>query len=203
MKRWRARAWSFARRCRPRDLIGRAQVVLPGLFMLLLVWIKSVTKVYDSPSVAYVCGQTLPWRYDESLPFNPAALVDDPLLECLRQPPECKTEHYYRDEGGIFAKFGLEGVRKERPCSCRDPSVSRTAQPADGVLGPDLAADRTRARARRIPAQPGSWVRSRGDGCGPSPPEPGGGCGALVCPGARALCRAGKGGCLGAVSCGR
>lgn len=79
--------------------------------MLLLVWIKSLTSVFDSPPVAYTCGQTIPWQYEKSLPFNRTALANNPLIKCLEQPPTCSAEHYYRDEGGIFERIGLDGVR--------------------------------------------------------------------------------------------
>lgn len=82
----------------------------PALFMLLLVWIKSLTTVIDSPATAYTCGQTIPWQYEESL--QPSTFVETPLFQCLQKPPNCTADHYYRDEGGIFEQLGLEGVRR-------------------------------------------------------------------------------------------
>ncbi|CAM9576597.1 unnamed protein product, partial [Hapterophycus canaliculatus] len=73
-----------------------AEVTIPALFMLLLVWIKSLTTVYDSPAASYSCGQTLPWQYEDSL--DPATVVASPLFQCLVQPPNCTAKHYYRDE---------------------------------------------------------------------------------------------------------
>ncbi|CAM9319832.1 unnamed protein product [Sphacelaria rigidula] len=89
-----------------------AEVVLPGLFMLLLVWIKSLTTVFDSPTAAYTCGQTIPWQYEKRLPKNPVELLDNPLIKCLQQPPSCTEKNYYRDEGGVFEQIGMDGVRK-------------------------------------------------------------------------------------------
>lgn len=94
-------------------------MVLPGLFMLLLVWIKSLTTVFDSPTAAYTCGQTIPWQYEKRLPKNPVELLDNPLIKCLQQPPSCTEKNYYRDEGGVFEQIGMDGVRKK--CRTRAP----------------------------------------------------------------------------------
>lgn len=80
--------------------------------MLLLVWIKSLTTVYDSPAAEYSCGQTIPWQYEDRL--NPATFVETPLFQCLQKPPNCSANNYYRDEGGIFEQIGLEGVSAEK-----------------------------------------------------------------------------------------
>lgn len=93
-------------------LIADGQVAIPALFMLLLVWIKSLTTVYDSPAAEYSCGQTIPWQYEDRL--NPATFVETPLFQCLQKPPNCSADNYYRDEGGIFEQMGLEGVSAEK-----------------------------------------------------------------------------------------
>ncbi|CBJ29591.1 conserved unknown protein [Ectocarpus siliculosus] len=85
-----------------------AEVTIPALFMLLLVWIKSLTTVYDSPATNYTCGQTIPWQYEESL--DPATMLQSPLFKCLQKPPGCTAENYYRDEGGYFEEMGLIGL---------------------------------------------------------------------------------------------
>ncbi|CAM9094590.1 unnamed protein product, partial [Laminaria digitata] len=85
-----------------------AEVAIPALFMLLLVWIKSLTTVYDSPAAGYSCGQTIPWQYEDRL--NPATFVETPLFQCLQKPPNCSANNYYRDEGGMFEQMGLEGL---------------------------------------------------------------------------------------------
>lgn len=80
--------------------------------MLLLVWIKSLTSTFDSPTVAYVCGQTIPWVYEDSLPQDPDDLLNSTMFKCLTKPAHCTADHYYRDVGGIFEELGLDGVRK-------------------------------------------------------------------------------------------
>lgn len=76
--------------------------------MLLLVWIKTTTSVFDSPAASYSCGQTIPWQYEERL--IPATIEESPLYKCLQVPDDCRAANYYRDEGGIFEEMGLEGV---------------------------------------------------------------------------------------------
>ncbi|CAM9424100.1 unnamed protein product, partial [Ectocarpus fasciculatus] len=85
-----------------------AEVTIPALFMLLLVWIKSLTTVYDSPATNYTCGQTIPWQYEESL--DASTMLQSPLFKCLQKPPECTADNYYRDEGGYFEEMGLKGL---------------------------------------------------------------------------------------------
>lgn len=115
-----------------RGSYDETQVSLPALFMLLLVWIKSLTTVYDSPTAAYTCGQTIPWQYEEHLPINPSRLISNPLIKCLQQPPECSAAHYYRDEGGFFDEAGLTGVRSVVP-------ASNTSQIISGAFVPNTA----------------------------------------------------------------
>jgi hypothetical protein len=67
-----------------------AEIALPVLFMALLVWIKSITTAFDSPNVAYVCGQAKPFQYTEHL--TPSAS----LVSCLTKPDVCTTPDYYR-----------------------------------------------------------------------------------------------------------
>lgn len=76
--------------------------------MLLLVWIKTTTSVFDSPAASYSCGQTLPWRYEEHI--GPDTFQDSPLYQCLQKPASCRAENYYRDEGGLFEDMGLDDV---------------------------------------------------------------------------------------------
>ncbi|CAM9315593.1 unnamed protein product [Choristocarpus tenellus] len=85
-----------------------AEVTIPALFMLLLVWIKSITTTYDSPNVAYTCGQTRPWMYQEQLDFSD--LFSNPLVECLLKPPDCETDSYYRGDNIMSAETGVEGL---------------------------------------------------------------------------------------------
>ena len=62
--------------------------------MGLLIMIKNLTSVYDSPNVAYYCGNTYPWFYSDGLgneQFNNTPLV------CLEKPQTCSLENYYKD----------------------------------------------------------------------------------------------------------
>lgn len=76
--------------------------------MGLLVWIKSISSIYDSPPVSYVCGQTMPWQFEDSLPYDPARLLDDPLIKCLEKPSGCTAENYYRNEIEEYDDYGVE-----------------------------------------------------------------------------------------------
>lgn len=89
------------------------QITIPAMFMLLLVWIKTTTRVFDSPVASYTCGQTFPWQYQDRL--DPETFEETPLFRCLQKPASCEADNYYRDEGEIFEDMGLEGVS----CACR------------------------------------------------------------------------------------
>lgn len=72
------------------------EILIPVFFMALLILIKSITSVYDSPNVAYYCGQAFPWFYSESLPtpWNPND--PPPPTSCAFKPAECTTPNYYQ-----------------------------------------------------------------------------------------------------------
>jgi len=70
-------------------------LLVPMLFMFLLVWIKSLTTVYDSPNIAYTCGQTPPWFYSQDIDILSPQKTE--LLSCLQMPEECRAENYYRN----------------------------------------------------------------------------------------------------------
>lgn len=65
-----------------------AEILLPVFFMALLILIKSITSVYDSPNIAYYCGNTFPWHYTTSTTSIP--------LDCLMEPPTCSKDNYYQ-----------------------------------------------------------------------------------------------------------
>jgi hypothetical protein len=73
-----------------------AEILLPVLFMVLLIMIKSLTSVYDSPNVAYYCGNTYPWFCSNSSDVNQIGVGTSPL-ECLKQPESCDARNYYKD----------------------------------------------------------------------------------------------------------
>ncbi len=69
-----------------------AEILLPVLFMTILIFIKLITTVYDSPNIAYHCGNTFPWHYSDSLSSGDGGLP----YSCLEKPPSCSTSNYYR-----------------------------------------------------------------------------------------------------------
>lgn len=84
-------------------------------FMALLILIKSITNKYDSPNVAYYCGNAFPWYYEDGISLNSTNLMASPLVQCLEQPSECTTENYYKSgftlSGGeqdvnIYSQYG-------------------------------------------------------------------------------------------------
>lgn len=62
------------------------EVSMPVLFMLLLTWIKTLANDYDSPPIAYMCGQTYPWNYADSVTD---ILPTGSLGQCLVPPDAC------------------------------------------------------------------------------------------------------------------
>ena len=56
--------------------------------MGILILIKSITSVSDSPNVSYACGQTYPWYYDTESALN--------LEQCVIKPNQCTSDKYYR-----------------------------------------------------------------------------------------------------------
>lgn len=64
--------------------------------MALLILIKSITNQYDSPNVAYYCGNAFPWYYEDGSTLNASNILSSPLVECLQMPQQCTTENYYK-----------------------------------------------------------------------------------------------------------
>lgn len=77
-----AHKWSFA-----------AELFLPVAFMALLILIKSVTDVYDSPAVAFYCGNVYPWYYSETFTYTTESQIP---LTCTQKPLTCQTDNYYQ-----------------------------------------------------------------------------------------------------------
>lgn len=72
-----------------------AEILLPVLFMALLILIKSITSTYDSPNIAYYCGNIYPWNYYTDL--DPSNIFNETSpLQCLYKPDECTEKNYYR-----------------------------------------------------------------------------------------------------------
>lgn len=82
------------------------QILTPIAFMFLLVWLKTLSTQYSSPSIAYTCGQTYPWNYASS----PSSYPD--LLQCNNIPTSCQQQNYYMTElnlgplGSLFNNYG-------------------------------------------------------------------------------------------------
>lgn len=73
-----------------------AELFLPVLFMSLLILIKSITDVYDSPTIAYYCGQAYPWFY--SAGFSADFPTPPAPFQCIVKPNSCNAQNYYQDE---------------------------------------------------------------------------------------------------------
>ncbi len=73
------------------------EIFLPVGFMALLIMIKSITSVYNSPTIAYHCGNVFPWFYNDQ-PILGDISNEAPYV-CTQKPSVCTTGHYYR--GGL------------------------------------------------------------------------------------------------------
>ena len=74
---------------------------MPIAFMFLLVWLKTLSTQYSSPSIAYTCGQTYPWNYAGSTSSEDAAK----LLQCNIQPAECTDEVRLETVLLVYSRF--------------------------------------------------------------------------------------------------
>ncbi len=59
--------------------------------------IKSVTTKYDSPNVAYHCGEAYPWSYNNQWTSDYNDMVYKMPYQCLKQPDTCAAENYYQN----------------------------------------------------------------------------------------------------------
>lgn len=69
-----------------------SEILIPILFMCLLIWIKTLSTAYDSPNIAYYCGQAAPWYYSDGI-----SPIDVTPYQCLVKPPQCDQENYYQE----------------------------------------------------------------------------------------------------------
>ena len=69
--------------------------------MVLLIGIKQITTKYDSPTIAYFCGQTYPWNYVDVFDYNNLNASMD-LAQCLTKPTDCDTANYYREKDSVY-----------------------------------------------------------------------------------------------------
>eukprot|EP00599_Poterioochromonas_sp_BG-1_P016760 CAMPEP_0173165656 /NCGR_PEP_ID=MMETSP1105-20130129/21518_1 /TAXON_ID=2985 /ORGANISM="Ochromonas sp., Strain BG-1" /LENGTH=1579 /DNA_ID=CAMNT_0014086689 /DNA_START=11 /DNA_END=4746 /DNA_ORIENTATION=+ len=72
-----------------------AELLLPVLFMAILIGIKAITTKYDSPNVAYFCGETYPWFYTDTTDLGTALNRTGPF-QCLQKPDQCVASNYYQ-----------------------------------------------------------------------------------------------------------
>lgn len=90
-----------------------AEIFIPVLFMCLLIYIKSIVDVYDSPNVSYYCGNVFPWFYSAS--------VDDVIqsgnsfipFSCAIKPATCIADNYYPIEFGDDYSYNFNGTDYE------------------------------------------------------------------------------------------
>lgn len=73
-----------------------AELLLPVFFMALLILIKNITSKYDSPNVAYHCGNAYPWTYNGQLDSYDGAINKYPFV-CTQKPKTCTADHYYEE----------------------------------------------------------------------------------------------------------
>lgn len=67
--------------------------------MGLLIFIKNISTVYNSPNIAYYCGNTFPWYYTQSVDWYsiiPRDWVDVIPLMCTQKPDTCSVGHFYQ-----------------------------------------------------------------------------------------------------------
>ena len=91
------------------------EILSPVFFMALLILIKSITSVYDSPNIAYYCGQAFPWFYSESTPpiWDPSVVNSAPV-PCLFKPTECTADNYYQKKSfyvanmNAYSQYGMK-----------------------------------------------------------------------------------------------
>ena len=63
--------------------------------MAILILVKEITTKYDSPNVAYFCGETYPWFYTDTTDLETALNRTGPF-QCLTKPDQCTTNNYYQ-----------------------------------------------------------------------------------------------------------
>ena len=82
------------------------EICMPIAFMFLLVYFKTLATQYDSPPVAYACGQTYPWQYASTT----SELLTD--AQCLNIPDTCNPPQgrnkYYQLKTNL-SEYGYDG----------------------------------------------------------------------------------------------
>jgi len=82
------------------------EICIPVGFMALLVYFKTLATIYDSPPIAYYCGQTAPWNYASSV-ADPG-----PDAQCVLPPDTCAPPQgmskYYQTKVNTSDAFGFK-----------------------------------------------------------------------------------------------
>lgn len=103
-----------------------AELLLPIMFMALLIIIKNITDKFDSPDIAYYCGNTLGFGFygtGVDLDGDKKLLEQEPFV-CAQRPHSCRTDHYYLEtddykvRGYSVKGFGQYGKSSEWPMYC-------------------------------------------------------------------------------------
>jgi hypothetical protein len=81
----------------PFHLGSAVELLLPVVFMINLIQIKYITNVYDSPNIAYYCGNVFPWFYTSSSIdlFSSSSSSSSPM-QCTQKPLGCSSDKYYQ-----------------------------------------------------------------------------------------------------------
>lgn len=77
--------------------------------MFFLIMIKSVTTKYDSPNIAYHCGEAYPWSYNND--FVPGGMLQRMPYQCTQKPDTCDEANYYMSRQS-FGQLGFRGYTK-------------------------------------------------------------------------------------------
>lgn len=78
--------------------------------MALLIFIKNITTTYDSPNIAFHCGNAQPWYYnDEYITYGQPNVGKIVPFTCTQKPVGCSTGHYYQDKISAEVGFNLSG----------------------------------------------------------------------------------------------
>ena len=87
-------------------------MLIPVLFMCLLILIKTLTTKYESPDVAYYCGQAAPWFYDANVySANQNDQMQITPYQCQFEPTQCSLDNYY--QSGISIPSSLPNISPE------------------------------------------------------------------------------------------
>jgi ATP-binding cassette subfamily A (ABC1) protein 3 len=77
--------------------------------MALLIAIKNVTTIINSPNTAYYCGNTMPWYYSAVISNVPKEWLATPPYTCTQKPYTCSASNYYQQSEFIdLEEYGVD-----------------------------------------------------------------------------------------------